>query len=209
MPVRSATAGLVLATTLVSLVILFMGYMPVAAAMAGFIPARWSGMAGLDGLGLLPAWFTPISCTFVHAGFFHLAMNMVTLGFTGRETERAVGKGGILLLYLVGAYASAAAQWLVSPHAMMPMVGASGAASAIVGAYALLFSQPRARAIGPIPSRIVHILWLALGWTLLNLLMWFALLGQGMEIAAAAHVGGFLAGLALARPLLLRRWRGA
>ncbi|WP_431470432.1 rhomboid family intramembrane serine protease [Sphingosinithalassobacter sp. LHW66-3] len=209
MPVRTATAALVLATSAVSLIVVLSGALVDASVIAGFIPARASGVPGFEGYGLLPVWLTPLSCTFVHAGVLHLGMNMLMLGFTGRETERAVGVAGLLLLYVAGAYSAAAAQWLLDPDALIPMVGASGAASAVIGAYSLLFSQPRVRAIGPIPERVVHVLWLAVAWTIVNLLMWWALLGGGLQIAAAAHIGGFIAGLLLARPLLLLRWRRA
>ena len=89
------------------------------------------------------------------------------------------------------------------------MVGASGAASAVVGAYSLLFGRSRAKAIGPIPAQAVHVLWLAVAWTGVNLLTAYAFMRGGVAVAAAAHIGGFLAGLALAKPLLLWRWRKA
>ena len=89
------------------------------------------------------------------------------------------------------------------------MVGASGAASAVVGAYSLLYGRSKTKAIGPIPAQVVHILWLAIAWTLVNLLMATAFLRGGVAIAAAAHIGGFFAGLALAGPLLRWRWRKA
>jgi membrane associated rhomboid family serine protease len=79
----------------------------------------------------------------------------------------------------------------------------------VVGAYSLLFGRSRARAIGPIPAQAVHVLWLAAAWTVVNLLTAFAFLGAGVAVAAAAHIGGFVAGLALAKPLLMWRWRRA
>lgn len=210
MPVRTATAWLVVATSAVSLLILITDSLYDATLIAGFIPARIGGLpAEIEQLFLLPVWITPLACTFVHANALHLGMNMLMLGFTGRETERAVGARGLLLLYLVGAFVSAGAQWAIEPAAIMPMVGASGAASAVVGAYSLLFSQPRVKAIGPVPARVVHVLWLAAGWTFINLLMQWVLRAEGLEIAAAAHIGGFVAGLVLARPLVLLRWHGA
>jgi membrane associated rhomboid family serine protease len=55
----------------------------------------------------------------------------------------------------------------------------------------------------------VHVLWLAAAWTVVNLLTAFAFLGAGVAVAAAAHIGGFVAGLALAKPLLAWNWRRA
>jgi len=204
----SATAILILVTVAVSLVVTLGGGDGYEASMrAGFIPARLSGLQ-TDYLAV-PALLTPLSCTLLHAGLLHLAMNMLMLGFTGRETERAVGPWGLLLLYLVGAYAAAFAQWLPDPQSVTPMIGASGAASAVVGAYSLLFGKSRAKAIGPIPAKVVHVVWLAAAWTAINLAIGYAFLTANVAVAAAAHIGGFFAGLALARPLLLWRWRRA
>ncbi|MDP5278574.1 rhomboid family intramembrane serine protease [Sphingomonas sp. DG1-23] len=204
----SATAILILVTAAVSLVVTLAGGNAYEASMrAGFIPARLSGI-DTDYLAV-PALLTPLSCTLLHAGLLHLAMNMLMLGFTGRETERAVGPWGILILYVVGAYAAAFAQWLPEPQSLTPMIGASGAASAVVGAYSLLFGRSRAKAIGPIPAQAVHVVWLAAAWTAINLMIGYAFLGAGVAVAAGAHIGGFLAGLALARPLLMWKWRRA
>jgi len=219
MPVRTATGALVLVTSAVTLLLFIGDRTGYSALVAGFVPARAGGISYSELLrlyGLAPGaaiavpWpLTPLTCTLLHGGLLHLGMNMLMLGFTGREAERAVGARGILILYAVGAYASAAAQWAVEPMSAVPMIGASGAASAVVGAYSLLFSQPKVKAIGPLSPRVVHILWLAIGWTVVNVMMWWVLLDEGISVAAAAHIGGFVAGLALARPLMLWRWRGA
>ena len=79
----------------------------------------------------------------------------------------------------------------------------------MVGAYSLLFGRSRAKAIGPIPAQAVHVIWLAVAWTAVNLLTAYAFLTAGVAVAAAAHIGGFVAGLALAKPLLLWKWRVA
>jgi membrane associated rhomboid family serine protease len=109
------------------------------------------------------------------------------------------------VLLLAGAYAGAFAQFLANPQSPMPMIGASGAISAVIAVFALLFSSSQAPAIGPIPSHWVRALWLAAAWIGVQLMIGFAG-GSGFgAIAIWAHVGGFLAGLLLARPLL--RWR--
>ncbi|MBW4329332.1 rhomboid family intramembrane serine protease [Stakelama sp. CBK3Z-3] len=205
-----ATASIAIATIVVSLALIGLGAINSAALWGGFIPARLDGSSAFaQYYSLAPVWLTPLTATFVHAGLLHLGFNMVMLGYTGREAERTLGARGILVLYVFGAYAAAAAQWLSGPHMQAPMIGASGALSAIVGAYSLLYGQSRAKAIGPFPARIVHVLWLALAWTGINLLIGLMSVRAGTPIAAAAHVGGFIAGLALARPLLAWRWRGA
>jgi len=158
---------------------------------------------------MLPFWLTPLSATLVHGGFVHLAFNMVMLVYCGRMLERALGWQGIALLYLVGAYAGAAGHWAFGPMSAAPMIGASGAISAILAAYAMLFAERPVAAIGPIPSRVVRVVWLAAGWIAIQLLIGFASGADGQGIAIGAHIGGFAAGLALARPLLLWRYRNA
>lgn len=203
----SATAILVAVTAVASLAAEFGWGLYDASMRAGFIPARLSGIP--TDFAAVPALLTPLSCTLVHGGVLHLAMNLVMLGFTGQQAERAVGRTGIFVLYGVGAYAAAFAQWLPDPQSVIPMVGASGAASAVVGAYSLLFGRSRAKAIGPIPAQAVHVLWLAVAWTLINLMVAYAFLGAGVAVAAAAHIGGFIAGLLLAKPLVRWNWRRA
>jgi membrane associated rhomboid family serine protease len=88
------------------------------------------------------------------------------------------------------------------------MIGASGAISAILGAYAMMFSQSEARAFGPIPAEWVRALWLAAGWTGVQWMIGFAGAASGYSIAIAAHIGGFFAGLLLTKPLLRRRFAG-
>ncbi|MBB5709089.1 rhomboid family intramembrane serine protease [Sphingomonas xinjiangensis] len=203
----SATTAIIALTAVVSAAVILGHYDYDASMRAGFIPARLSGVA--TDFAAVPAWLTPLTCTLLHGGFLHLGMNMLMLGFTGKETERALGAAGIVLLYVVGAFVAAFAQWLPDPQATIPMIGASGAASAVVGAYSLLFGRSRAKAIGPIPAQAVHVVWLAVAWTVVNLLSAFAFLGAGVAVAAPAHIGGFLAGLVLAKPLLRWRWRKA
>ena len=172
----------------------------------GFIPLRVS--ADFDGF-VIPAWLTPLTATLAHADLIHLGFNMLMLVYCGRMVEAVLGRGPLALLYGVGAYLSAAGQYLVDPASPVPMIGASGSISAIIGVYALLFSRNEVKRIGPIPGHWVRALWLAAAWTGLQWMIGLASAGSGYAIAWAAHVGGFLAGLALARPLLSWRYRGA
>ncbi len=213
MSVRLKAAPAVIAiaalTVLVSLLIMAAGWDLQAAIRGGFIPARASLGFGGDVPGLVPVILTPLSASLVHGGLLHLATNMVMLIYVGIATERALGSKGLLLLYIVGAYAAAAGQWIVDPSSAVPMVGASGAASGVVGAYALLFGRPRTRDIGPIPAWPLHVAWLLAAWIAINWVMGLVAAQSGYGIAVAAHVGGFIAGLALCRPLLLWKWRNA
>lgn len=175
-------------------------------AIGGFIPAR---VNGLMVPGALPMWLTPLSATLLHADPLHLGFNLLLLFFCGREDEVAIGQSGVLLLYGIGAYAAAGAQYLLFPRSTAPMIGASGAISALVGAYALLYGQRRASRLHPEVARWLHVLWLAATWIGLQLLVGVAAATPGVAVATAAHVGGFAVGLLIARPLLRFRYRNA
>ena len=177
-----------------------------ADTVGGFIPAR---LSGLIVIGALPVWLTPLSCTLLHANAIHLGFNLMMLGYCGREDEVALGPAGVVVLFLVGAYAAAAAQFVVGPHSQVPVIGASGAISALVGSYAILYGQRRPSRFAPEVARWLHIAWLAAAWIVVQLLVGFASATEGVAVAAAAHIGGFLAGLVLARPLLRWRYRKA
>ncbi|WP_375428690.1 rhomboid family intramembrane serine protease [uncultured Sphingomonas sp.] len=190
-----------------SVSVLLSGWLPYAAVMGGFIPERFAGLAMPEELGTaVPAVLTPLSATLIHGGVAHLLLNLLMLGFCGLATERAIGSAGLVVLYVAGAYAAAAGQWLIGGGG--PMIGASGAISAIVAAYTLFYGQNRARRIGPVPGSLVHVAWLAAAWIGIQLLVGAVGIG-GASIAVGAHIGGFLAGLTLARPLLSWRHRGA
>ncbi len=188
-----------------------------ATITGGFIPARFDagGQAlveatyGAEGITFVPAALTPLSATFVHANIVHLGFNLLMLGFCGRFVELALGARGLVLLYLLGAYAGALAQFFGDPHGLTPMVGASGAISALLGAYALLFGERRGRLATHRYGKALHIMWLAAAWIGFQSLLGLATAQGGSAIAIAAHIGGFLAGLLLARPLLLWRHRSA
>ncbi|USI73037.1 rhomboid family intramembrane serine protease [Sphingomonas morindae] len=212
LPPARATAAIIGATAGAWGIAALAGLSPQLAVLAGFIPGRLS--LGFTPPQAVPFWATPLTATLVHAGLLHLLFNMLMLGFCARFVEASIGAGGVVLLYLVGAYAAAAAQYVADPQGLVPMVGASGAASAVIGAYALLYGRPRAMGWSPRSGRALHVAWLAAAWIGLQALIGFAQGGmpgvpEGSSIAVAAHIGGFLAGLVLARPLLLFRYRSA
>lgn len=175
---------------------------------AGFIPGRFGSELIAPPGTMLPFVLTPLSSAFLHAGVMHLAFNMIMLLFIGRQLEAPLGSSATAFLLVAGAYAGALAQWMADPASLTVVIGASGAISALVAVYALIFSRTRTAAIGPIPGHWVRALWLAAAWIGLQLLIGIAG-GAGFgNIAIWAHVGGFLAGLLLARPLLRWRFKG-
>mgnify|MGYP001149003650 CR=1 FL=1 len=154
---------------------------------------------------MVPAFLTPLTSALLHGGWLHLIFNMVMLLFIGRQLEGPLGGRAMVVLLIAGAYAGALAQWFADPQSVVPMIGASGAISALVAVFALIFSRSQTSALGPIPAHWVRAIWLAAAWIGLQLMLGFAGGGGFGAVAIWAHVGGFLAGLFLARPLL--RWR--
>lgn len=206
-----ATVAIAVFVAFVSALFLWTGFLQLGIYAGGVIPSRLSGLEDLPpDLAVVPPLLTPLTAALIHGGWAHLGFNLLTFVYTGQASERALGRWGLLLLFVAGAYAAAGAQWVVDPASPTPMVGASGAISAVMASYALLYGeQRRQRAWGPFSARALHILWLAAAWIGINLLFGFVGYQAGQPIAIAAHIGGFLIGLALARPLLLWRWRAA
>ncbi len=184
-----------------------LGWQEAVVMAGGFIPAHVGAPPGSG--GPVPVLLTPLTATLVHSGFVHLLFNLIMLLFCGRSAERVLGGTGIVILYLVGAYAAAAAQFGVGPAEPVPMVGASGAISALIGAFALLFGRNKVKIAHPGLATFLNALWLGAAWIGLQILIGFTFETSGLRIAIAAHIGGFIVGLALAKPLLLLKWRGA
>lgn len=207
-PRGAATNALVLLNVLVWLVGYITGWTEPMQIEGGFWSARLhdalnghSSALPIDYPWAVPVWLTPLTSAFLHAGLFHLAMNMLVLVMVGRLIEAAMGTERFVLLYAAGIIGAAAVHYAVDPVSMTPVVGASGAISALLAAYFLLFSRRKPPAIGPVPGLFVHIAWLLAAWVGINLLSQFAFAGTALGIAIWAHVGGFVAGLLLAVPL--------
>jgi membrane associated rhomboid family serine protease len=207
------TAGIAIVTAACWLVVSVLGLTLWAAAWGGFVPARF----GLpDDYSVAPFWLTPLTATLVHANIIHLGFNLLILVFCGRRVENVLGPASLLILYVLGAYAAAGAQYLTDPGSFVPMIGASGAISAVLGAYAMLFGRNRVSVVSGRPAVWLNALWLMAAWVILQVMVGiasaqgaFPFTGKGMVIAAAAHIGGFIVGVILANPLLRFRWRKA
>lgn len=200
------TLVLTLVTAVAWLFVSFSGLDAEAAVWGGFIPAR---LALGEGEGLALFWLTPLTATLVHANFAHVALNLLILVFCGRPTEAVLGPVGIAILYILGAYAAAAAHYFLDPNSMIPMIGASGAISAVLGAYSILFGRNRVRVANPKLARWINALWLMAAWVVLQVIVGITFASAGIGIAIAAHIGGFAIGLLLANPLLLLKYRKA
>jgi membrane associated rhomboid family serine protease len=148
---------------------------------------------------------TVLSSMFLHGGLLHLGGNMLYLWIFGDNVEDTLGHGRFALLYLGSGAGAALAQTVVSPASGVPMVGASGAVSGVLGAYLLLF--PYASILTLVTFgffwRFIHLPALVvLGlWILLQFLSGYLSLGAAADagggVAFFAHIGGFFVGMAL------------
>lgn len=208
---NSATVAIAAVTAIVSALLILSGQVDEAAVRFGFIPARIGASALTQVMldGALPLWLTPWSATLVHGGWLHLIFNLVMLVWVGSQVERALGAANLLFAYLVGALAAAAAQYVAAPTGFTPMVGASGAISAIFGIYALMAARPKPVTRSLRINRMIHVAWLLAAWVVIQWMNGLLSAGQGVMLATPAHIGGFIAGLVLQRPLLLWHYRHA
>jgi len=178
----------------------------------GVVPAVLLGQGQLPpDLSLVAPWMTIFTSMFMHGGWMHLIGNMLYLWIFGDNVEDAMGHGRFVVFYLVCGVAAVFAQALPEPSSTVPMVGASGAISGVLGAYLLLYPHARVLVVIPfgfyfhpmrIPAGLVLVLWF--GLQLLSNLM--AQPGQG-GVAFRAHIGGFVAGMILIAMFKRRRVR--
>ena len=172
-----------------------------------FVPARFSPTGGLE------AWLPIFTSMFLHGGSWHLISNMVALWIFGDNVEDRLGHGRFLLLYLLSGVAAALLHWAFYPTSTVPIVGASGAISGVLGAYLILFPYAHVYTLLFIPFFWMEIVairaYYYLGiWLLTQLFNGMFSLSvktwqTGGGIAWWAHVGGFIAGVILV--FLLRR----
>jgi membrane associated rhomboid family serine protease len=155
---------------------------------------------------------------FMHAGLLHLGGNMLYLWIFGDNVEDRMGKLKYLAFYLVGGGVAALTHILTNPHSQVPTVGASGAIAAVLGAYLVLFPQSRVVTLIPLGfymrmTLLPAIVVLGL-WFLLQLFSGVISFG-GPDVGGTAfwaHIGGFVAGMLLAKVLparadpQIRRW---
>ena len=203
---QRATLVVMAVTFLVTLGIWVTGNLATAATAMGFIPARVGGLAISPAL---PVWLTPLSATVVHGSFLQLLFNLLLVFYCGRKLEAMLGAGPLIALYLVGAFAAAAGLFALDPLSAVPSIGASGAVSALVGAFAVSFSKPKRIVASLRLNRWLNIAWLMAALVVVQLIVGYLGGQQGLITAIGAHVGGFLAGVLLQRPLLLWRYRRA
>jgi membrane associated rhomboid family serine protease len=187
----------------------------------GSIPAVLFGSRELpQELQIVPPAASVITSMFLHGGWLHLLGNMLYLWVFGNNVEDSMGHGRFIAFYLVCGIAAALAQALPDPTSTVPMVGASGAISGVLGAYMLLYPHARVLLGLPLGFFIVQLgrfpaIWVLAAWFGMQLAMNLLtpsnpLEPEGGGVAFRAHIGGFVAGMVLI-PLFKRRtvrlWR--
>ena len=153
----------------------------------------------------LPVYFNFLSSMFMHGDIMHIFGNMLFLWIFGDNLENLLGHIRFAAFYIVCGLAAALAQVVMEPSSAIPMLGASGAISGILGGYLLLFPKRPVRAIifnflTTVPAFVALGLWI--GYQIL--LGFLAPAGQG-GVAYAAHIGGFIAGVVLIKLFALGR----
>lgn len=158
------------------------------------------------------ALFTIFSSMFIHGSFEHIIGNMLYLWIFGNNVEDAFGHGKFFLFYLICGFFGSGLQILIHPTSKIPLIGASGAISGILGAYLVLY--PRARVLALIPFlfflRLVYLpaVLFLLFWIFVQALQGISSLGDvgyvRGGVAWFAHIGGFITGVILALPIRRR-----
>jgi membrane associated rhomboid family serine protease len=162
----------------------------------------------------LVAWVTIFTSMFLHGGWLHIISNMWVLFIFGDNVEDRMGGALYLVFYLLGGIAAALMEAFILPGSRVPMIGASGAIAAVLGAYLVLYPLARVASLVPIlfiftiieiPAFIFLLFWLVL-----QLFSgWLALGGAtGSGIAWWAHVGGFAFGMVTVGLFARRAYHG-
>ncbi|QQG40318.1 MAG: rhomboid family intramembrane serine protease [Candidatus Aenigmatarchaeota archaeon] len=151
---------------------------------------------------------TLLTSMFLHGGFVHLLGNMWYLWIFGDNVERSMGHARYAAFYLLVGLAGSLAHIASDPTSTIPTIGASGAISGVLGAYLLLHPHNRIDAIttmGVLAHVQINAKWVIGAWFVIQLFFsGFSLLGAETGVAYLAHVGGFVAGYALARLFVKR-----
>lgn len=174
----------------------------------GMVPASII-QAHIPGTG---GYFTVLTSMFLHGGWMHIIGNMLYLWIFGNNIEDSMGHFRFVIFYLVTGLAAAAAHLALNPASTIPTIGASGAVSGVLGAYLVLFPHARIKTLIFLLGPFFRIIYLP-AWLLLIFWIGIQLLSQaagGMDssaggVAYAAHIGGFVAGIALI--FLFRKYR--
>ncbi len=181
----------------------------------GVVPCRLTGRCRILEDFPHPV-LTVFTSMFLHGGLLHLGGNMLYLWIFGNNVEDILGHGRFVVFYLTSGLAAAVAQTMINPGSAIPVVGASGAVSGVLGAYFLLFPYSTVLTLVTfgffwrfihLPAMIVLGLWIVLQFLSGYLSLSVATGAEGGGVAFFAHIGGFIAGMGLLFVLRPRRSR--
>lgn len=147
--------------------------------------------------------FTIFTSMFIHGGFMHLAGNMMFLWVFGDNIEDRLGHVKYLVFYLVAGVAATLSQWVISTDSQVPLIGASGAISGVLGAYLVVYPNNKVKALiifYLITVVEMRAMWILGAWFVWQLIQGSLSLGvsDSVSVAFFAHIGGFVAGMVLA-----------
>lgn len=201
------TDALIAVAAFVALFVIFAIGSRQALGQFGFVPVDFLG-GGWRAYPLL-SFASPLSSAFIPPNLLDVVFNGVFLLIAGRFVERAIGGAGLGAVFLVGIYAGAAARLLLTPGSGMVSAGLSTGLFAVIGAYLMLYGVPQALPVPRHLPRSLQIAILAGYWLVVQLV--FSMVGGGLEISASivGPIGGLIAGMLLARPLLAWHYRRA
>jgi membrane associated rhomboid family serine protease len=184
----------------------------IAANVLAFLWEVGSDEAAIIRWAVVPAelmrgqgWVTPFTAMFLHGGLMHIVSNMVFLAAFAPMVEDAMGRGKFLVFYLLGGLAATAAQIGMDPSAAIPLLGASGAIAAVMGAFLVTYPRDRIKVlwllgffthVSQVPAFVLIGLWLVT--QMLNQ-MGAVVDADAGGVAYAAHIGGAFFGIFVAR----------
>ena len=214
------TVGIIAVTSLVWLFVQGAGTQPSLGASVCNLGAKPGELLGtLDGVARIPvgprlvcvvspgaSWYTVLTSIFMHGGWFHIIGNMWFLWIFGNNIEDSMGHGRFVAFYLICGVIAAMAQILAEPNSVVPIVGASGAISGVMGAYLVLYPRVKVHTLIflgffvttiTLPAYMMLLYWIFI--QVVGSLPTLAGVASQGGVAFLAHVGGFVAGAVLIR----------
>ncbi|THD35134.1 MAG: rhomboid family intramembrane serine protease [Sphingomonas sp.] len=201
--VTDALVAFIFVTAMLQLVVVI----AMTAARYGFMP--FDVVAGAWRQDPVRTLFSPLVSQFLMASIFATLLNTIFLLIAGRYVERSVGPVGLIATFVAGAYGGALARLALTPHSILVTQSASAGLYALVGAYLTLYGVPT---ILPVPrhyGRLAQIAALAGFWMLITVAFMLASGVFELSLGVIDPLGGLIAGLLVARPLLRWRYRKA
>jgi len=178
-----------------------------AALEFGFTPLDF--LAGGWSAEPVRSWLSPLASAFIARDVISAIFNLVFLLIAGRYVEKAIGPIGLGVVFVAGAYGGSLARLILTPGSPIPSAGLDASVFAVIGAYFMLYGVPSAIPIARHHNRLTQVAILAGIWMAIQIA--FAIVAQSFAVSVTIvePIGGLIAGVALARPLLAWNYRKA